>query len=457
MTTETTPQTDPRFASERALLGAAITSVDLALSVLELVQPDDMRVPVHQLILRTIADLTGQGVSVAPTVVASELVKAGKIHQVDNGTYLHTLLEQAALPTQISYHAQQIRARVWKEKLTQFGIRCQQLAENPERPENEDLELLNEWLDDLTSRPGDHGMIRAADFVYDVIEEIERGTADDVVPTGFADLDERLAIRPGQLVIVGARPGVGKTTFGMDVARHVGIKLQQPVYFASLEMSRSELMKRMISAEAKVNLHSIQHHTADKPLLVDADWQRMAAAAERIHQSGIVIDDVPSMGLARIRARLRHMKRYGGVKLGVIDYLGIMATPGRQENRQQSIAELTRGLKQLAREINVPLIVLAQLNRLVEHRQDRRPVPSDLKDSGAIEADADVVILLHREDVYDKESPRAGEIDLQVDKSRHGPQFTATAAWQGHYCRIVDMAPEPQSPPADRGHLRPVS
>ncbi|OLT13051.1 hypothetical protein BJF79_03900 [Actinomadura sp. CNU-125] len=179
---------------------------------------------------------------------------------------------------------------------------------------------------------------------------------------------------------------------------------------------------------------------------------------EKIQQSAITIDDTPGAGLARIRARLRHMKRTTGVRIAIVDYLGILTTSGRTENRQQAVAELTRGLKQIAREVGVPIIVLAQLNREVMGRQDRRPMSSDLKDSGAIEADADAVILLHRDDAYEKESPRSGEADFIVDKHRHGPTATVTVAFQGHYSRFVDMAVEPTpSSPAAKGHLRPVS
>lgn len=449
---------DPKYASERALVGAAISSTDLGLSVIEQVQPKDFGLGAHQIILEAVANLVGKGNPVSPNTILTELVKTNQIAQAGSGPYLHTLIAQAAIPGQIAYHAKQVKDRAWNDRCDAFGDRCQQLAQNGALSTEEKLERLNSWVDELTAATTQSGMVRAADLVYSVFDEIERGDDTDVVETGFLDLDAGLSLRPGQFVVVGARPGVGKSTFGMDVARHVGIKLREQVYFLSLEMSSSELMKRMISAEAKVNLHAILHHRADKPMLSDFDWQRMAKAADRISNSGITIDDAPGAGLAHIRARLRHMQRTGGVRVAIIDYLGILSTSGRQENRQQVVAELTRGLKQLAREIGIPIIALAQLNRQVEGRADRRPVPSDLKDSGAIEADADVVILLHREDAYDRESPRAGEIDLIVDKSRHGPQFVSTAAFQGHYCRIVDMAADiPDPSPAAKGHLRPVS
>jgi len=449
---------DPKYASERALVGTAISSTDLALAVTEEVRSQEFGFGAHQIIMETVEGLLGEGAPVTSNAVLTELEHTRQIAQAGGGPYLHVLYSQAATGTQIGYYAKQVKDRAWNDRFGAFGARCQQLAQNLAVSPEEKLERLNSWMDELAARTAQTGTVQAADLVYEVLEQIERGDDTDVVTTGYTDLDSGLSLRPGQLVVVGARPGHGKTTLGMDVARHIGVKLEQRVYFLSLEMSRNELVKRMISAEAKVNLHCILHHRTDKPMLGDAEWQRMGKAAERINKSSITIDDASGAGMAHIRARLRHMQRTGGVRVAVIDYLGIIATSGRQENRQQAVAELTRGLKQLAREIGIPIILLAQLNRQVEGRGDRRPVPSDLKDSGAIEADADVVILLHREDAYDKESPRAGEIDLLVDKSRHGPQFVTTAAFQGHYCRIVDMAaPEADPSPAARGRLRPVS
>lgn len=448
---------DADYVSERALLGSAISSTEQAIAIVEQVKLGDLRDPANAAILTVLADLIGRGLHVSPAIVLSELGKAGRLVGRLDGLYLHALVAEAALPSQIAQHVSDIKARAWKDRMRTFGTRCVQASENLGRAPEDDAELLYGWLDELSDVDTSDGTAQAADLIHSVLDEIEQGSDADVVPTGFSDLDALMSMRPGQLIVVGARPGGGKSTFGMDVARQVGIKLHSPVYFLTLEMSRSELMKRMISAEAKVALHTILHHTLDRPTLTDGDWDRIAEATKRIEQSTITIDDASGVGLARIRARLRHMKRTTGVRLAVIDYLGILSTPGRAETRQQVIADLTGGLKQMAREIGIPIILLAQLNRQVMGRPDRRPMASDLKDSGAIEADADVVILLHREDMYEKESPRAGEADFIVDKHRAGPQSTITVAFQGHYSRFVDMAGEPDpTTPASRGHLKAV-
>jgi replicative DNA helicase len=449
---------DARFASERALVGAAMSATDLAVTVVEQIAARDLQDRNLQTVFTTVLDLVGRGLQVSPTIVLSELQKTRQLTGALDNSLLVSLVEEAALPSQVGYHVTDVKARSWKRRLWEFGGRVQQAAERGERPPEDDAELLQSWMDELTDVDQGGGTVRAADLVLPVIDEIEQGSDADVVPTGFADLDALMSIRPGQLIVVGARPGAGKTVFGMDVARHVGIRLQDPVYFLTLEMTAKDLMKRMIAAEARVNLHSILHHRVDRELLTEDDWNRMAAASQRIQDSAITIDDASSAGLSRLRSRLRYLKRTTGVRIAVVDYLGIMSTSGRQENRQQSIAELTRGLKQIAREVGVPIILLAQLNREVMTRQDHRPVSSDLKDSGAIEADADAVILIHRPDMYEKESPRAGEADLIVDKHRAGPQSTITVVFQGHYSRFMDMAADPVvSSPAAKGHLRPVS
>lgn len=449
---------DAEYASERALIGAAISTTDLAMQVVEQIRIRDLRDRNHQTLFNAVMELVGKGLQVSPGIMLSELAKNGLLTSRLDGPYLFSLVEEAALPSQVGYYAADVKARSWKQRLWEFGGRCQQAAENSAVSPDDDAELVQKWMDELADADADHGTAQASDLIHSVIDEIEQGTDADVVPTGFVDMDALMSVRPGQLIVVGARPGAGKSTFGMDVARHVGIRMREPVYFLTLEMARNELVKRMISAEARVSLHAILHHRVDRELLSEDDWHRMAAAAQRIQESQITIDDAAGAGLARIRARLRHMRRTTGVRVAVIDYLGILATSGRTENRQQAVADLTRGLKQIAREIGIPIFLLAQLNRQVMGRQDRKPMSSDLKDSGAIEADADAVILLHREDMYEKESPRAGEADFIVDKHRAGPQATVTVAFQGHYSRFVDMATDPAPfTPAAKGHLRPVS
>jgi replicative DNA helicase len=281
------------------------------------------------------------------------------------------------------------------------------------------------------------GLPSQAELVDQVLTSLETDP-EPGLPTGFTDLDEAITgMFAGELIIVGARPGVGKSIAGYSFATYAGVKLGLPVLFCSLEMSAAQLTERLIAAQAKVPMTRIRKHDLD-----DADWLRVRGAHTRMTASKVRIDDTPHASLAHIRARLREMSRTEPARLLVVDYLGLLAEPkGTEGRRETAVAALSRGLKLIAREFAIPVVALAQLNRNAESRPGRRPQLADLRESGAQEQDADIVLLLHREDAYERESPRAGEIDVVVAKQRQGPQCTVTLAFQGHYARMVDMAP----------------
>ena len=259
------------------------------------------------------------------------------------------------------------------------------------------------------------------------------------VPTGFIDLDAMTnGLQSGQLIVIGARPAMGKSTLALDIARCASIKHGLTSAFFSLEMGRPEITQRLYSAEARVALHHIRAGS-----VTDDDLNRMARRTPDIEGAPLIIDDSPNLSLTEIRSRARRIKQSkGGLDLLIVDYLQLMQSGGgrRAESRQQEVSDFSRNLKLLAKELEIPVIALSQLNRGPEQRTDKRPQISELRESGSIEQDADMVILLHREDAYEKESPRAGEADLIVAKHRNGPTSTVTVGFQGHYSRFVDMA-----------------
>jgi len=230
---------------------------------------------------------------------------------------------------------------------------------------------------------------------------------------------------------------MGKSTLALDFARAAAIKHDMPTIFFSLEMGRSEIAMRLMSAEGAIPLQSMRKGTLD-----NRDWTTIAATRGKINDAPLYIDDSPNMTLVEIRAKCRRLKQRAGLKMVVIDYLQLMTSGKRVESRQQEVSEFSRALKLLAKELGVPVIALSQLNRGPEQRQDKKPALSDLRESGSIEQDADMVVLLHREAAYEKDSPRAGEADLIVAKHRNGPTDTITVAFQGHFSRFTDMAPE---------------
>lgn len=238
------------------------------------------------------------------------------------------------------------------------------------------------------------------------------------------------------MVVVAARPAMGKSTLAVDFVRTASIKHRLRSAVSSLEMSTVEIAVRMVSAEARVGLHHLRGGT-----MTPDDWARIARVSDRVRSAPIVISDSHVNTLTQIKAQCRRLKQNGGLDLVVIDYIQLLESGGRRpESRQQEVSDISRNIKTMAKELEVPVVALSQLNRGPESRTDKKPLVSDLRESGSIEQDADIVILLHREDAYDKESPRAGEADLIVAKHRNGPTATITVAFQGHYSRFVDMA-----------------
>jgi replicative DNA helicase len=277
------------------------------------------------------------------------------------------------------------------------------------------------------------------DLLEPTIDEMEAiQSHDDAmsgVPTGFAELDELTnGLHAGQMVIVAARPAVGKSTLALDLARSAAVKNGLTTVYFSLEMGKTELVMRLLSAEAGVPLNHIRNGK-----MSEDDWQQIVRKTGHVQEAPLFIDDSPNLTMMEIRSKARRLRQRNDLRLVIIDYLQLMSSGRKVESRQLEVSEFSRQIKLLAKELQIPVIALCQLNRGPEQRNDKKPMLSDLRESGSLEQDADVVILLHREDAYDRDSPRAGEADFIVAKHRNGPTATVTTAFQGHYSRFVDM------------------
>ena len=256
------------------------------------------------------------------------------------------------------------------------------------------------------------------------------------VPTGFTELDEVTnGLHPGQMIIVAARPGVGKSTLGLDFMRSCSIKHRLASVIFSLEMSKSEIVMRLLSAEAKIKLADMRSGR-----MSDDDWTRLARRMSEISEAPLYIDDSPNLTMMEIRAKARRLKQRADLRLVVVDYLQLMSSGKRVESRQIEVSEFSRHLKLLAKELEVPVIAISQLNRGPEQRTDKKPMLSDLRESGSLEQDADMVILLNRPDAFERDDPRGGEADLILAKHRNGPTKTVTVAHQLHLSRFTNMA-----------------
>ena len=432
-----TPPQD--LEAERSVLGGMMISKDAIADVVEVLRGTDFYRPAHELVYEAVLDLYGRGEPADAITVADELTKRGEIARIGGAPYLHTLI--AAVPTAANagYYARIVRERAILRRLVEAGTRITQLGYGGDGDVDELVNTAQAEVYAVTERRSSEDYLRLSDIIGGTVDEIEaaghRGEGMIGVPTGFADLDRLTnGLHPGQMIVIAARPAIGKSTLGIDIARSASIRHGLASVVFSLEMSRNEITMRLLAAEARVHLQKMRTGQ-----MGEDDWAKIAATMGKISEAPLFIDDSPNMSLMEIRAKCRRLKQRHDLKLVIIDYLQLMSSGKWVESRQQEVSEFSRALKLLAKELEVPVIAISQLNRGPEQRTDKKPQMSDLRESGSIEQDADMVILLHREDAYEKESPRAGEADLIVAKHRNGPTDTITVAFQGHYSRFVDM------------------
>jgi replicative DNA helicase len=435
---ERTPPHD--VAAEQCVLGGMLLSKDAISDVIEMIRSADHYRPAHQLIHEAILDLYSRGEPADAITVANELTRRGEIARVGGGPYLHTLIASVPTAANAGYYARIVRERAILRRLVEAGTRIVQFGYAGDADADELVDRAQAEVYAVTERRTSEDYHSLAEIMPGALDEIEAiGSRSGVltgVPTGFADLDALTnGLHPGQMIVIAARPAVGKSTLALDFARAASIKNEIPTVLFSLEMGRTEITMRLLSAEARVPLQTMRTGQMN-----DDDWTRLARRMSEVANAPLYIDDSPNMSLMEIRAKCRRLKQRQDLKFVIIDYLQLMSSPKRVENRQQEVSDLSRSLKLLAKELDVPVVALSQLNRGPEQRTDKRPLLSDLRESGSIEQDSDVVILLHREDAYERESPRAGEADLIVAKHRNGPTATVTVAFQSHYSRFVDMA-----------------
>lgn len=445
--------------AEQAVLGAMLLSKDAIGEVVALVRSADFYRPAHQTVFDAVVELYGQDQPADPMTVKDELTRTGDLLRVGGADYLHTLI--AAVPTvaNAGYYAEIVADKALLRRTRDELVRgLQRVAQAAAGGVSGDearqvLAAIQDALYTVYNPRAGSDYTHVADLfapALDVLNAAMDGQEDTTaLYTGFAELDAILGgLRPGQLVIIGARPAVGKSTLGLDIARHVSIKgrtrynavtrertvTRAGSLFCSLEMSKPEIILKILAAQAKVQLQALRTGT-----LTDDDLVRIFRQADPLEEAPMWVDDTPGMTIPEVGAKARRLQRTQGLGLLIVDYLQLFTSAGKVESRQTEVATFSRQLKLLAKDLGIPVIAMSQLNRDVERRSDKKPGLADLRESGAIEADADVVILLDREDTRDPQGPRAGEADFIVAKNRNGPTFTCTVAFQGHYSRFVDM------------------
>ncbi len=436
--TERTPPQN--LEAEQSVLGSMMLSKDAMADVIETVRANDFYRPAHETIFETATKLYNSGDPVDALTVGSELQKAGVLAKVGGAEYLHTLISIVPSAASAGYYARLVREQAILRKLVEAGTRIANMGYDADGAEvDEVVDSAQAEIFAVTERRNSEDYLPLSALIEPTLEEIDASTNRDGqllgVPTGFRQLDELTGgLQGGQMIVIAARPAIGKSTLGLDIARAASIHHGKTSVIFSLEMSREEITKRMLAAEAKVKLTSLT-----KGPMGPNDWERLARTAAQVAKAPLFIDDSPNMSLMEIRAKCRRLKQQHGLGLVVVDYLQLMSSGRKVESRQQEVSEFSRALKLLAKELSVPVIAISQLNRGPEQRTEKKPMLSDMRESGAIEQDADIVILLHRDDAYDREN-RPGEADFIVAKHRGGPTDTIAVAFKKDYAHFSDMA-----------------
>lgn len=434
---ERTPPYD--LLAEQSVLGGMLLSKDAVADVYGMLRGHDFYVPKHEVIYDAILELYSRGEPTDAITVTDQLAKRGDLQRAGGAEYLHTVTSIVPTAANASFYAEIVAEKALLRRLVEAGTRIAQMGY---AAQGEAIDLVNSAQAEIYSVTGAD---QAEDYVplslavEAAVTEIEKAQMSDGgmmgVPTGFAELDEKTnGFAAGQMVIIAARPAMGKSTLALDVARSGAIRHQKTTVFFSLEMGRAEIAMRLLSAEATIPLQKLRKGELDQ-----RDFQKLAATQARINEAPLFIDDSPNLTLVEIRAKCRRLKQRHNLQMVVIDYLQLLSSGKKVESRQQEVSEFSRALKLLSKELEVPVVALSQLNRASEQRADKMPAISDLRESGSLEQDADMVILLHRESTYEKDNPRAGEADLILAKQRNGPTGTITVAFQGHYSRFQDM------------------
>lgn len=442
MTTREQDQTLPpqSIEAEQAVLGAILLHGDALATVTELLTPKDFYRTSHQHILRVMCRLADQDEAIDNVTLAEQLQREGLLETVGGLAYLAELVDVVSSPANVVSHCLVVRERSRERQVRQFCYET--LSRIGAEPIGQ---LLSDLEGDIFSLEQGVHLVHGKPISLLAKEQLNRlqdlyngRSAITGLSTGFASLDAVTAgLHPGNLVVIGGRPGMGKTDLALNIAVHVALHLKKPALIFSLEMSEDELTNRILSAQASVDGHALRTGRIDA-----AAWRRLAEASSLLEPVPLTIDDSGSLSMSQIRSRSRLHKSKHGLGLLVVDYLQLMHGRGDAATREQEVSDLSRSLKALAKDLDVPVIALAQLNRSVEGRKPPKPKLADLRESGGIEQDADLVMMIYREECYDEQTERKGIADILIEKQRNGPLTELQLIFQGKFSRFLDMPSE---------------
>lgn len=426
--------------AEQAVLGAIFLEPEALVTATEKLSSEDFYRAAHQRIFNVMIHLAEKGEPVDLVTVTAELHNRKWLEEIGGVSYLSDLANSVPTAANVGYYSKIVEEKSLLRRLIRVATN---IAADGYAEEDEVDAILNEaekTILEVSHKKNSGAFVSIKDVLveaYDNIEKLQNRTGEITgIPTGFSELDRITAgFQRNDLIIVAARPSVGKTAFALNIAQNVATKTDENIAIFSLEMGASQLVMRMICAEGNIDAQRLRTGT-----LQEEDWTKLTMAMGSLSKAGIYIDDTPGIRVNDIRAKCRRLKQEKGIGMVLIDYMQLIRGDGRSgENRQQEVSEISRSLKGLARELEVPVIALSQLSRGVESRQDKRPMMSDIRESGSIEQDADIVAFLYRDDYYDKETENKDIIEIIIAKQRNGPVGTVELAFVKEYNKFVNL------------------
>ncbi|MGM0881524.1 MAG: replicative DNA helicase [Bacillota bacterium] len=435
--------------AEQAVIGAILLQPEALITAMERVRSEDFYSGPHRQIYEAMVEIAENNQPVDLVTLTAHLQDQHLLEEIGGVSYLAKLANSVPTAANVDYYAQIVEEKSMLRRL----IRTATNIVSDGYANSDDVGVLlgdaEKKILEISNRRSGSGFISIRDVLMEVFEKVEllysnKGNTTGI-PSGFTDLDRMTAgFQRSDLIIVAARPSVGKTAFALNIAQNVGIRARETVAIFSLEMSAAQLVQRMVCAEGNVDAQRMRTGH-----LEGEDWEKLTMAIGALSESEVYIDDTPGITVAEIRSKCRRLKKERGLGMILIDYLQLISGRGKAgENRQQEVSEISRTLKHIARELEVPVIALSQLSRGVEQRQDKRPMMSDLRESGSIEQDADIVAFLYRDDYYDKESEKKNIIEIIIAKQRNGPVGTVELAFLKQFNKFVSIDRTHQDPHA---------
>ena len=429
--------------AEQSVIGSMIMDPEAIAASSSILTEDDFFQKPYALLFRAIVDLDAAGMAVDPVTLQDKLREMDEPEDLANAQTLVELVASVPLSTNAKHYANIVAQKAQLRRMikTMESLTAECYADR-EKTDDLTAKMEKQVFQLLTNRQG-RELTPIADIVMDAIDRISAASSLNSsitgLATGFHDLDFKTSgFQPSDLILIAARPSMGKTAFALNIGAYMAFRENRRVAIFSLEMSKEQLVNRLLAQESNIDASRLRNGR-----LKDSEWERLVLGADVIGKSNLVIDDTPGISVAEMRSKCRRLKLEGGLDCILVDYLQLMGSSGRgNDSRQQEISEISRGLKEVAREMHVPVIALSQLSRAVETRPDHRPVLSDLRESGAIEQDADVVIFLYRDDYYNKDSERQGIADIMIRKQRNGPLGDVELVWLPEYTKFANPANE---------------